>query len=78
MSIARQRVFYYGIKIVTDAVIFARFSRVIKGRDLPDNQWTREFKPSAWGYNRATLFLGDIIQGPGRPGWGSLKSETVK
>jgi hypothetical protein len=35
-------------------------------------------EPGAWGYNRATLFLGDISTGPGPLGWGSLKSETVK
>jgi hypothetical protein len=33
---------------------------------------------SAWGYNSATLFLGDIKTGTGPPVWGSLKSETVK
>jgi hypothetical protein len=32
---------------------------------------------SGWGYNWATLFLGDINRGPGPPRWGSLKSETV-
>jgi hypothetical protein len=30
------------------------------------------------GYNCATLFLGAIIRGYAPPGWGSLKSETVK
>jgi hypothetical protein len=35
-------------------------------------------EPSAWGYNRATLFLGIYIRGAGPPGWGSLESETVK
>jgi hypothetical protein len=35
-------------------------------------------EPSAWGYNWDTLFLEDIIWGPGPPDWGSLKSETVK
>jgi hypothetical protein len=33
---------------------------------------------SAWGYNWATLFLGDINGGPDPPGWGNLESETVK
>jgi hypothetical protein len=35
-------------------------------------------EPSAGGYNWATLFLGDINTGTWAPGWGSLKSETVK
>jgi hypothetical protein len=29
------------------------------------------------GYNRATLFLGDINAGTWPPGWGSLECETV-
>jgi hypothetical protein len=32
----------------------------------------------AWGYNWATMFLGDFIRGPDPPGWGSLEFETVK
>jgi hypothetical protein len=35
-------------------------------------------EPSAWGYNWATLLLGDINTELGPPGWGSLESETVK
>jgi hypothetical protein len=35
-------------------------------------------EPSAFGYNRATLFLGDINTGLGPPDWGSLESEIVK
>jgi hypothetical protein len=36
-------------------------------------------EPSAWGRNRATLFLGDInTGGPGRPGWGSHEYEALK
>jgi hypothetical protein len=36
-------------------------------------------EPSAWRYNWATIFLGDInTGGPDVPGWGSLESETVK
>jgi hypothetical protein len=35
-------------------------------------------KPSAWGCNWDTLFLGDINRGPGPPDWERLKSETVK
>jgi hypothetical protein len=43
------------------------------------NEYTQYYivqaKPSAWGYNLATLFLGDINTGT----WSSsLKSETVK
>jgi hypothetical protein len=37
-----------------------------------------EREPSAWGYNRVTLFLGDINTGNWPFTWGSLESETVK
>jgi hypothetical protein len=36
-----------------------------------------ERNPSAWGYNWATLFLGDIDIGPGHLGWESLKFQIV-
>jgi hypothetical protein len=35
-------------------------------------------KPSTWGYNQVTLFLGDIITGTWPSRLGSLESETVK
>jgi hypothetical protein len=35
-------------------------------------------EPSAWGYNWATLFLGDINTRSGPLGWGNLESETVE
>jgi hypothetical protein len=35
-------------------------------------------EPSVWGYNWATLFLGDINTRSGPPSWESLESETVK
>jgi hypothetical protein len=34
-------------------------------------------EPSAWEYNWATLFLGNINRGPGPPGWDSLEFETI-
>jgi hypothetical protein len=37
-----------------------------------------EFERSAWEYNWAILFLGDINTGTWRSGWGSLESEAVK
>jgi hypothetical protein len=37
-----------------------------------------EKEPSAWRYNRATLFLGDINTGTWLSRLGSLQSETVK
>jgi hypothetical protein len=39
---------------------------------------TKSVKTQCPGYNRATLVLGDINPGTWSPGWGSLKSETVK
>jgi hypothetical protein len=36
-------------------------------------------EPSAWGYNWATLFLGEINSEPGLADWErSLESESVK
>jgi hypothetical protein len=38
----------------------------------------RDLVADVWIYNWATLFLENITKGYGRPGWGSLESETVK
>lgn len=37
-----------------------------------------EKRTQCLAYNQASLFLGDILRGPGHPGWGSLEFETVK